>query len=100
MPKTHIPKARRRQLLKSELLLALAVKTEIWASEVTDDSDAQPFAQWPADNPFKVFCKTYDLTPADLAKVLRTIGDELEKRAMRAGYDEAWLGVDEDTYSF
>ena len=96
MPERTVPKARRRQLAKSEILLALAVKAEVWRMQVTDDSpDTLPFAQWHPDDPFRKLCKAYNLSPADLSHVLRDIGESLEKQAMRAGYEKAWVGVNE-----
>jgi hypothetical protein len=77
----------RRRLTRSELWLVLAVKTEEWAKQVTDqDTTTMPFAEWPADDSLRVLCRKYDLTPADLAGVLREVGAEAERKAEAAGY--------------
>jgi hypothetical protein len=82
-------KSQRRRLASAEVWMQLAMTTERWKAEVTDNSPrTTPFAEWPDDDPLKLLCTTYDLTPADLAKLLDTIGAQLEARATRAGYDE------------
>lgn len=89
MPKVR--KAARMRLLKAELLIELASVTLRWANDVSDaDTKTIPFAEWPHDDPLRKLADTYDLTGDDLAKILNQLGDELENRADRAGYDEAW----------
>lgn len=91
MTNAATPKAERRRLAKAELLLALACTAQRWANEVTDqDGRCRPFAEWPPDDPLRTLCRTYDLRPADLGRVLTEIADEVERRAMRAGYDDHW----------
>ena len=92
--KVWAQKAKRMQLAKSELLLILAVKTLEWRREVTDTPGCGtlPFDEWPSDHPLRRIALAYRLTGKDLGKLLDGIGDELERRAERAGYGDA-LGV-------
>lgn len=86
----------RRQLAKSELIMCLAVKTLEWQRDVTDDprSPTIPFEDWTDDDPFRDIALRYRLSGQDLGRILHELGDELEARAMRAGYEEAWIGMD------
>jgi hypothetical protein len=82
------PKRERRQLAKAELLVHLAMTAERWSNDLTGtDTVCRPVAEWGDDDPFVVLCRTYDLTPAELARICHGIGDEIEARAIRAGYD-------------
>jgi hypothetical protein len=77
------------QLAKAELWLHLAVTADRWARECESaEPGLIPFDQWPDSDPFVTLCRTYGLTPADLARVCRQIGEEAEGRALRGGYDE------------
>lgn len=85
----RLPKAQRRKLVTAELLMHLATSTERWAHQVQDDDGGTlPFDQWPDDDPLVALARTYDLTPDDLAGVLRKVGGRLEAQAVRAGYDD------------
>lgn len=83
-------KRERCQLAKAELLLQLAVTAQRWTDELRDKNGGLPVAEWPADDPFITLCRTYRLDPADLGAVAEQIADELEQRAIRAGYDRGW----------
>jgi hypothetical protein len=86
---TKLSKRARARLAKTELLLFLAGKAEEW-KQMLDGTDKRclPPQQWPADDPFITLCRTYQLTPLDLAKLCHSLGGDLERRALRAGYDE------------
>jgi hypothetical protein len=89
---TQAPKRQRARLAKAELLLHLACTAERWRREVTDEEPGTlPFADWPPDDPLVELCRRYALAPADLARLLDQIGQEVESRALRAGYEEAWV---------
>lgn len=92
---TDTPKRERMRLAKAELLLWLAVKAADWAGQVDDRPGAptRPFAEWSPDDPFRKMAETYALTGADLGRILDRIGDELERRAERAGYAETWTDL-------
>lgn len=93
------PKHRRRQLAKSELWLAAAVWAQRWADSCRNEStETRPFEEWGEDDRMHQLCKTYGLSGPDLAKVWEEIAAELERRAMRAGYDDAWVGVEDDWF--
>ena len=78
----------RKRLAASELLMELATTTERWARQVEDrDEGTLPFAQWPAEDPLAAIARQHQLTPAQLAHVLRRIGGLLEARALKSGYD-------------
>jgi hypothetical protein len=84
-----MPKKARRRLARSEILIALAVQTEILAKQVQDqDPTTKPFGDWPSDDPFVVLTRKYRLSPDDLARELRTVGEQLENRALASGYDD------------
>lgn len=78
------------------------MKTESWRRDILGIPDADgrlrviPFDQWPDDDPFRRLCRVYQLSAGDLAKVLTEIGGELEVRAMRAGYEDAWVLLEEE----
>lgn len=82
------------RLARSELLVFLAVKTLHWQQMLDGTDQAKgkvlPVEEWPEDDPFRILCRTYDLKPTDLAKLLHGLGDDLERRAERIGYAEAW----------
>lgn len=88
-------KRERMRLARSELLVALAVKTLEWQYDLDGTNAARgkvlPFDQWPPDDPFRDMCARYNLAPTDLAKLLDGLGQQLEDRAERTGYEEAWL---------
>jgi hypothetical protein len=84
-------KRARARLAKSELLVMLAVQAEQWHKMLLDQQPGiLPFAKWPDDDPLRMLCRTYDLSPADLAKLADQIGAEIEHRAERAGYADHW----------
>ena len=86
------PKRERKRLAKAELLMCLAVLCETWRKGCTDEDPSHylPFAEWADDDTFVALARTYQLTGADLGKLLWQIGGELENRAIRAGYDDYW----------
>jgi hypothetical protein len=88
------PKRRRVQLAKSELLLHLAMTAERWSRECESTQPGViPFDQWPDDDPLVTLCRTYQLSPADMARACRQIAEETEGRAMRAGYEDHYDAV-------
>lgn len=89
------PKRKRAQLARSELLVLLAVKAQEWADDCGDlNDDTIPFEKWPDDESFVAIAKRYGLTGRDLCRLLSRIAQETEDRAVRAGYERAWVGGD------
>jgi hypothetical protein len=86
-----VPKAERKRLAKAELLLNAAVTVQRWADDLTGKNPTAPMSEWGDDDPFVSLCRRYALTPADLAKIAEGLAEQLEGRAERAGYAEAWL---------
>ncbi len=70
------PKPKRRRLAKAELLMVLACAAEHFADYSTHTERIGA---------------VYGLSEADVDTELRQIADELERRAMRAGFEEAWV---------
>lgn len=91
MPRNATPKRERKRLAKAELWLLLAIKAQKWSSECVGADGSRPMSEWGDDDPMVTLCRTYDLTAADLSRLLTTMGDELERRALRAGYEDAWV---------
>lgn len=84
-----MPKRARARLAKAELLVMLAVKAEEWKQMLAGTAGGcLPPDQWPDDDPFIELCRTYQLTPADLSRLCNQLGEDLEHRAIRVGYDE------------
>lgn len=82
----------RRRLARAELWLQVATDVERLRASVLDEKPGVlPFAEWPDDDPLRVLCARYDLTPTDVARELDRIGEELERKAYAAGYEEAWV---------
>lgn len=87
----EVPKRLRTRLAKAELLMDLAVTADRWAGEVAGTVEGtKPFSEWPDSDPRRQLCHRYALTPADIVRILRALGAELENASMRRGYDEAW----------
>lgn len=96
----QVRKRERSRLAKAELLMVLAVKAEQWASDIDParigqtpaDRGLLPFEEWDKYEPdvFRSLAKRYGLDQHDLGRLLTSIGDELENRAIRAGFDEHW----------
>ncbi len=82
---TTVTKRTRTRLAKAELWLQLATTAENWAGYCALGLDGDP-----PDDPLVRLARTYDLTAADLGRLLSRMGAELETRALRAGYDETW----------
>lgn len=81
----------RMRLAKAELLMHLAVTALSWQRQCENAAPgALPFEDWPPSDPFVALARTYGLTRHDLARLLDRIGDELEGRALRGGYDDHW----------
>lgn len=86
-----VPKAERRRLAKAEVIMHLASTAQRWADDIEGgDARVAPFDQWPADDPHRALCRTYDLAPKDLVAILTKLADGLEDRAERAGYADHW----------
>lgn len=92
------PKRRRRQLAKSELWIEAACWAQSHANSCADKPGCGtiPFDEWQPDDREKDIARRYGLTGKDLAKVWEEMAEELENRAMRAGYDDAWVGIEDD----
>lgn len=85
------PKRDRVRLARSEILAFLGITCQRWDEELRGtEPGVLPFDQWPADEPMVVLCRTYKLTPADLAHICADLGDSLIYRATNCGYDERW----------
>lgn len=81
----------RTRLARAELWLHLAMTAERWARYCEDaEPGVIPFAEYPADDPLVTLCRTYDLSPQDLARAARSVAQQAENRAIRGGYEEAW----------
>lgn len=89
---TDHPKRERTRLAKAEVWMQLAMTAQRWADEVADvpGTGTLPFAEWPADDPRRELARRYGLTPAELAQVLASVADQVENRAMAAGYEQTW----------
>lgn len=86
----ELAKRQRTRLTRAELWLHLACAAERWACGVEGSEDGTiPFADWPADDPLVTLCRTYELTPADLARACRTVASQAETKAMKGGYADA-----------
>lgn len=81
------PKAERKRAAHAELLLLLSMEADLWAKQLRS-RDVLPFDQWPEDDPLRVLACSYSLTAEDLARLADTLADQLEGRAIRAGYGE------------
>lgn len=86
------PKRTRTRLAKAETWMLLATTAQNWADGVASKPGTRtiPFDQWPADDPMVQLARRYGLTPTELSKAVASIADQLETRAMAAGYDEAF----------
>lgn len=83
------PKWRRKRHAKAELWVLLAMHAESYAQQLQGcEAGIAPPEQWPADDPFRTLWEKYGLTPAELGKLLGDIADQMEIRAMQAGYDD------------
>jgi len=82
--------------------MLLAAKCQDWVEDVNGVSAARgrclPFEAWSDQNtdPFHQWLKTYQLDKADLERLLGQVGDEMEQRAMRAGFDEHWDSLENE----
>ncbi len=86
------PKRERLRLAKAELLLDIAIQTQKLAEGCGDRSTRHtPFAKWADHDPIRQIALAYGLSGKDLDKILTKIAGELEARAMRSGYEEAWI---------
>jgi hypothetical protein len=85
-------KRERTRLAKAEVWMQLATTAQRWSDEVANAPTARtiPFAKWPADDPRVELAARYGLSAADLAKLLASVADQVETKAMAAGYEETW----------
>jgi hypothetical protein len=93
----RVPKAYRMKLAKSEVILEIACWAQSHANDAGDRPNARtrPFDEWPNDDPERVIARRYGLKGTDLAKIWDQLADEFERRALRTGYEEAWVGLDD-----
>lgn len=87
------PKRERVRLARAELLVHLATTLERWRGDLLREGNqngALPPDEWPADDPFVSLARTYGLSWKDLARICDGLGDDLERRAIRTGYDDHW----------
>jgi hypothetical protein len=88
-------KRERARLARAELWMYLASVAEMHRKRLLDeDPHTLPVAQWAADDHEVQLCRLYGLRPADLAKLWNELGEALEQRAIRGGYDEHWEPTD------
>jgi hypothetical protein len=86
------PKRERRRLATAELWLQVAMTVQEWADGVSDARTGWlAFAEWDPEDPLRQLCERYQLSPSDLRKLLEAMADQLEARAVRAGYADAWV---------
>jgi len=86
------PKQQRTRLAKAELWLSLAVVAQGWADNLRGENKGLlPVEQWPADDPLLTLARRYNLTVEDIARLAEQLGRETANRAIRVGYEEAWL---------
>lgn len=72
--------------------MMISTKVDEWARQCGSRSpQAIPFNEWPDTDPLVELAMAYGLSGKDLDKILVKLADELERRAERAGYEEAWL---------
>lgn len=70
--------------------LQLAMSAQRWADEVTDKSPgSKPLAEWPADDPLLMVMRKYDLSQADFGRLLATLAQQLENKAIASGYGDS-----------
>lgn len=82
-------KRERTRLARAEMWLQLSMSAQRWADEVTDNSpDSKPVAEWSPDEPLLVIMRTHDLSQADLGRLLTTMAQQLENKAIASGYGE------------
>jgi hypothetical protein len=89
-----IRKATRKKLAKSEGYMLVACSAQRWADEIGGKERMKRFEDWGHDDPFVTLARTYGLTKDDLVKLFTQIGQELEDRALRLGYDQHWDEAD------
>lgn len=82
-PKDH-PKRTRTRLAKAEMWMAVAAS---YAVQDLGKPSLDPQDESLADQ----LREKYGLSQADMDRLAEQIGDELEKRAVRAGYGDVWL---------
>jgi hypothetical protein len=81
-------RARRRQVLASELLIMLAVTVERWGREVVSaEPGLIPFGEWPDDDPLRDLVLRHGLPEGEVRAVCQQLGARLERQAERSGYD-------------
>src|SRR4051794_20114568 len=87
-------KREKTRLVKAELWLHLAVTSQAWANMVGgSDPRCRPFEEWEnegTEDPFHTLCRTYDLTPKELSRIIQSVSDQLETKALAAGYEHHW----------
>lgn len=83
-------KRERTRLAKAELWMLLASTAERWANDLAGNGPVRPFEEWGDDDPMVAVARRYQLTPADLARLMGSIADQVETRALKAGFEEHW----------
>lgn len=82
---------RRKQLAKAEMLMSLALTVERWRREfIGAEPGSLPPDEWPSHDPMVKLATYYKLSWPEMAEVAIEIGEELERRALRCGYEDLW----------
>jgi hypothetical protein len=85
------PKRERSRLAKAELWMAVACSHAVSDPGKDIDERGRSIHDPTYLAPEGEIMLRYGLAPADIQRIMQQIGDELENRAMRAGYEDAWL---------
>jgi hypothetical protein len=80
-------KPQRRQHLRAELLVQLAMTLDRWGRSVVDQEPGlAPFGQWPPDDPLRELVERHELAPAEAQQECSRLAARLERLAERSGY--------------
>lgn len=79
-------KPHRNRLIKAEVHLLLAVSAERWADQVAQPE--VPIEQWAPDDPMVSILNRYDVTPKELAGLVRKVASAEETKAHSLGIND------------
>jgi hypothetical protein len=87
------PKRERTRRARAEVWMLLAGTAQRWADDIAGQSGpgVRPFAKWGDDDPMVVLGHRYGLKPTELARLVESLANQLETRAMKTGYADAWI---------